>query len=444
MPQAIAMQLPATAAAMPTAAVALAPAGSATGKAPVFAGLLSQFGRIASPLGRSAGDPAVARQSSSPAAPGESPAQPEPPGTGVADHAAPTPDADLLSPLPTVTPTIPTTLPGSGLPGMAASDLPNMPGSGLPDLPASLVPVVPAPASGLATGLPFIVGAHPNTPRDPAVTAATANASDVVASTSVTPLPVPAKPPPPNATEPLRLRRTPADSQVERTRLDAVGANPGPPTCEPPGSAAAISATAASPGWSSAPAAAATTETATPLVQPLLATAQPVQLAAPAQVPDRVDAASPPPPDSTATGPAQQVSAALVSLAGTPGGGQRMTLRLEPAELGQVQIRIDRPQDAPAQVEITVQRPETLTLLLRDQPQLQRALDQAGVPADGRSLTMHVAAPQSAASSGSVHSGATASADLGQSGGNGAGTRSGGRAARETRRRRSRTTRWHH
>jgi hypothetical protein len=101
-----------------------------------------------------------------------------------------------------------------------------------------------------------------------------------------------------------------------------------------------------------------------------------------------------------------------------------MTLRLEPAELGQVQIRIDRPPDAPAQVDITVQRPDTLTLLLRDQPQLQRALDQAGVPSDGRSLTLHLAAPESTASAGSVNAAPAASADLGQGGGNngGAGT----------------------
>ncbi len=103
-----------------------------------------------------------------------------------------------------------------------------------------------------------------------------------------------------------------------------------------------------------------------------------------------------------------------------------MTLRLEPAELGQVQIRIDRPQDAPAQVDISVQRPETLTLLLRDQPQLQRALDQAGVPADGRSLTLHIAQPDAAAPSGSSHASVAAGADPGQGGGNGAGTRSGG------------------
>lgn len=103
-----------------------------------------------------------------------------------------------------------------------------------------------------------------------------------------------------------------------------------------------------------------------------------------------------------------------------------MTLQLDPPDLGQVQIRIERPQDAPAQVDITVQRPETLTLLLGDQPQLQRALDQAGIPVDGRSLTLHIAPPEPSMSAGGATSGASAGADPGQGGGNGAGTRFGG------------------
>jgi flagellar hook-length control protein FliK len=85
---------------------------------------------------------------------------------------------------------------------------------------------------------------------------------------------------------------------------------------------------------------------------------------------------------------------ALLAVAQAPGGGSRLTLRLDPAELGQVQIRIDRAQNATARVEITAERPETLALLQRDQPQLQRALDQAGVPADGRSLAFHIANQQ--------------------------------------------------
>lgn len=97
--------------------------------------------------------------------------------------------------------------------------------------------------------------------------------------------------------------------------------------------------------------------------------------------------------------PAAQIAPALMSLSHTTDGTQRLTMRLDPPELGQVQIRIERPLDAPARVEITVERAETLTLLLRDQPQLQRALDQAGVPPDGRSVTFHVATPESGARS---------------------------------------------
>jgi hypothetical protein len=98
---------------------------------------------------------------------------------------------------------------------------------------------------------------------------------------------------------------------------------------------------------------------------------------------------------STATpgglSPAQQALPALVSL-GRGLGTQHVTVRLDPLELGKLQIRIEQSQDGPARVTLTAERPETLDLLVRDQAQLHRALDQAGVPADGRSLTFHLAA----------------------------------------------------
>jgi flagellar hook-length control protein FliK len=88
--------------------------------------------------------------------------------------------------------------------------------------------------------------------------------------------------------------------------------------------------------------------------------------------------------------PVSQVAPALVSLSTSAAGAQRLTLLLHPAELGTVEVRIDRPTDAPAHVDIGVSRPETLTLMLRDQTQLQHALDQAGVPAEGRTLNFHL------------------------------------------------------
>jgi chemotaxis protein MotD len=98
-------------------------------------------------------------------------------------------------------------------------------------------------------------------------------------------------------------------------------------------------------------------------------------------------------PPSHHGSPAAQVAPALMQIGHAPDGAQRLTVRLDPPELGHVQVKIDRPSDAAARVEITVEKQETLTLLLRDQPQLQRALDQAGVPTDGRTVTFHIAAP---------------------------------------------------
>ena len=113
--------------------------------------------------------------------------------------------------------------------------------------------------------------------------------------------------------------------------------------------------------------------------------------AAPATPPSTAPASA---PNAHVASPVAQVAPALVAMGHAPDGAQRLTMRLAPPELGQVEIRIDRPPDAPARVDITVEKTETLTLLLRDQPQLMHALDQAGVPPEGRSVTFHVVAPE--------------------------------------------------
>ena len=108
--------------------------------------------------------------------------------------------------------------------------------------------------------------------------------------------------------------------------------------------------------------------------------------------------ADPPSATAAAVQPATQVFPVLASFAssaGRPGAPQQMVLRLDPAELGRVEIRIDRPTGAPARVALQVERPDTLLLLLRDQPQLQRALDLAGVPTADRTLHFSLAPPPS-------------------------------------------------
>ncbi len=115
-------------------------------------------------------------------------------------------------------------------------------------------------------------------------------------------------------------------------------------------------------------------------------------LHAPAPLPpiNRPAAAAAPPP----TSPAEQVGPVLASFAASaaqPNAAQHLTIRLDPAELGHVQVRIERMPDGPARVELVVERPDTLLLLLRDQPELHRALDLAGVPAADRTLQFQLA-----------------------------------------------------
>jgi len=76
-------------------------------------------------------------------------------------------------------------------------------------------------------------------------------------------------------------------------------------------------------------------------------------------------------------------------------GLQHVTVQLNPEELGHVQVRIDRAPDGSAAVQVVVERPETLKLLIQDQAQLHRALDQAGLSQDGRSLNLSLGSPSS-------------------------------------------------
>ena len=91
--------------------------------------------------------------------------------------------------------------------------------------------------------------------------------------------------------------------------------------------------------------------------------------------------------------PALQVAPALVQLTHTANGGQ-LTLQLNPNELGRVHIQIERAADGTANVQVTADRPETLQLLVADQAQLHHALDNAGLPQEGRTLSLNLAKPE--------------------------------------------------
>lgn len=104
-------------------------------------------------------------------------------------------------------------------------------------------------------------------------------------------------------------------------------------------------------------------------------------------------AASPAPAHAPDRSPAGQVAPVMVSLASSGAGVHHLVVRLDPPDLGRVEVRMSRGPDTGATVEVVVERPATLTLLHQDAPALHQALSDAGVPAQGRSLTMQLGQP---------------------------------------------------
>jgi hypothetical protein len=94
-----------------------------------------------------------------------------------------------------------------------------------------------------------------------------------------------------------------------------------------------------------------------------------------------------------AASPAALVTGAIIKFVTGNAQTQRLTVQLAPEELGTVQISLARNADGGTTVSIIAERTETLALLAGDQPSLQRSLDQAGIPAEGRSLSFSLAAP---------------------------------------------------
>lgn len=85
-----------------------------------------------------------------------------------------------------------------------------------------------------------------------------------------------------------------------------------------------------------------------------------------------------------------QAAPIVVSLASGPTGSHQLVLHLDPPDLGRVEIHVVRAPDASTHVDISAERPATLALLHQDESALHTALNNAGVPMDGRSLSMHL------------------------------------------------------
>jgi flagellar hook-length control protein FliK len=64
-------------------------------------------------------------------------------------------------------------------------------------------------------------------------------------------------------------------------------------------------------------------------------------------------------------------------------GLKRFDIRLDPPDLGRIDVRLDVDHDGRVTSRLIVERADTLDLLRRDAPQLERALQQAGLKTDG-------------------------------------------------------------
>jgi flagellar hook-length control protein FliK len=106
------------------------------------------------------------------------------------------------------------------------------------------------------------------------------------------------------------------------------------------------------------------------------------------------------PVPAPASPPAAQVAQAVSQIHIAAGGNGQVTIHLQPVELGAVQVHIERASNGSAIVTVQVERPETLHAMQQDLPHLHQALDQAGLPADQRQLSLHLAPATSQTGSG--------------------------------------------
>ena len=67
-------------------------------------------------------------------------------------------------------------------------------------------------------------------------------------------------------------------------------------------------------------------------------------------------------------------------------GKHRFEIRLDPPELGRVDVRLEIDSEGHVKSRLVVERAETLDLLRRDAPQLERALQQAGLKTSDNAL----------------------------------------------------------
>ncbi len=83
------------------------------------------------------------------------------------------------------------------------------------------------------------------------------------------------------------------------------------------------------------------------------------------------------------THPATQLVSATIQKAVKAGEDTNIRLKLDPPELGRVEVKMSIDKDSATKVVLTIEKPETYTLLKQDIETLQRALSDAGLDTNG-------------------------------------------------------------
>lgn len=91
------------------------------------------------------------------------------------------------------------------------------------------------------------------------------------------------------------------------------------------------------------------------------------------------------------THPATSMVAAHVSKAAQSGEAGKITLNLDPPELGRVEIRLQFGAEKTVKASLIVEKPETLLMLQRDMSALEKALQDAGLDTSGDSINYEMA-----------------------------------------------------
>ena len=111
--------------------------------------------------------------------------------------------------------------------------------------------------------------------------------------------------------------------------------------------------------------------------------------------PDRAPVAqlAPPPPAAQVAQALAEPVRVVLSKPAEASDPHVTTIQIAPAELGRVEIRIERATDGLAKIQLVAERHDTLTKLIGDQSMLHHALDGAGLAASHRTIEFSLAPP---------------------------------------------------